>query len=259
MLRRLILIAAATSLAFPHTVLGADEALRAAEQLLATGQTESMGKAVRLLDEAIRKGKKNFRARYLRAVVLIDLEQYREASEALEALAAEYPRIAEIHNNRGIAYFGLKDYARAMKSFEEAIRLKPKYTLAFENLTLLHLSLAEASISQAKKLDPANANVAGAQSALESVLRQFAPGPMLDTVPQAAQSQPAPTTTGIEKTAMGPVANAEISWAGVISAVKRWVAAQENQNVEHYLATYAAEFTPADTAMSRSDWEAAKT
>jgi hypothetical protein len=107
-------------------------------------------------------------------------------------------------------------------------------------------------IEAVREESPDKPNVASAQAPLE-------PSPMLDAVPQAAPSQPAPTTPDIEKTAIGPQASAEVSQAGVIAALKRWVAAQENQNVEHYLATYAAEFTPADTAMSRSDWEAAKT
>ena len=45
--------------------------------------------------------------------------------------------LAAVHNNRGIAYRELNDFARAHSDYSEAVRLNPLYEKAFYNRALL--------------------------------------------------------------------------------------------------------------------------
>ncbi len=43
------------------------------------------------------------------------------------------PKSAAAHNNRGNAFKGLKRFGEAVKSYDQAISLKPDYVEAFSN------------------------------------------------------------------------------------------------------------------------------
>lgn len=65
--------------------------------------------------------------------------------------------------NRGIAYQGQNQYARAIADYDQAIRLKPDYALAFDNRGIAYFlqgkySRAIADYDQALRLDGSNAD-----------------------------------------------------------------------------------------------------
>jgi tetratricopeptide (TPR) repeat protein len=71
--------------------------------------------------------------------------------------------LAEAYNNRAIAYYGKKEYGRAIADNDQAIRLKPDYALAFNNgcwaRTLKRLArLAISNCNEAVPLSPDEAD-----------------------------------------------------------------------------------------------------
>src|SRR5580658_6779070 len=50
------------------------------------------------------------------------------------------PNFAAAHNNLGLAYMDLREWAKARAAFEDAIRLAPAYAEAHNNLGYLLLS-----------------------------------------------------------------------------------------------------------------------
>ncbi|TVQ44865.1 MAG: tetratricopeptide repeat protein, partial [Gloeocapsa sp. DLM2.Bin57] len=51
------------------------------------------------------------------------------------------PNYADTYNNRGVAYYNLRDYQKAIADYEQAIRLNPNHPLARTNLENLRQEL----------------------------------------------------------------------------------------------------------------------
>ena len=86
--------------------------------------------------------------------------------------------LAIAHNNRGNAYIAKADYDRAIKDFDQSIKVNPTYPKPFNNRGVAYLRKAEydlavKSLDEAIKLDPdyggAFANRAGAYCEKERV------------------------------------------------------------------------------------------
>ena len=87
------------------------------------------------------------------------------------------PRAADAYNNRGNAYRALDDLDRARRDYDEAIRLNPRYAHAFNNRGIVLLELGEIDLAmedfdKAIAEDPQYAN-ALRNRALGRVLRQL--------------------------------------------------------------------------------------
>ena len=126
------------------------------DALQAMMQAGKVEEASVLLDEQLARDQKNFQLRYLKALTLLDKNQTADAVKLLNELVRDFPRVAELYNNRGVGLARLKQYSKSLQDFEEAIRLKSDYAMAQENLGLLHASLAELAFAQAMQLDPGN-------------------------------------------------------------------------------------------------------
>lgn len=251
------------------TALGDD--LRDAMGLMATGENKNLQQALTLLDRRIAADAVDFRPRYLKSVILMDLGRHQEAVDYLELVIRDHPRVAELYNNRGIARHAMKQYSKAMQDFEEAIRLKPDYALAHENLASLHVSLAEIAAGQAHKLDPSNTQLKELHTRLVAISPQESSAavpaaldksaqPLLPTPPTpASPASPASPETSVKpppKAVAKPAAVIPDShWGDVIRFIKAWQATQENKNVEGYLAAYSPAFKPTSARTTRKEWE----
>jgi tetratricopeptide (TPR) repeat protein len=59
------------------------------------------------------------------------------ATQHMEKAVALDPDIAVLHNVLGVLYSDLKEYDKALEQFEEALRLRPNYRLAADNVTVI--------------------------------------------------------------------------------------------------------------------------
>jgi len=102
-------------------------------------------------------------------------------TRAIDSGTYEGRDLSRLHNSRGIAWHDKGDLDRAIADYSEAIRLNPKYTIAYRNRGLANLYAgtppkALADLAQAHGLDPKNAytalwlDIAGNRSNLASRL-----------------------------------------------------------------------------------------
>jgi tetratricopeptide (TPR) repeat protein len=99
--------------------------------------------------------------RFVRASLLVDLKRNAEAITALESLTEDYPDLAEPYNNLAVLYASAGEYAKARAALEQALRLRPAYATAHENLGDVYAALAASSYASALKADPALQAVQG--------------------------------------------------------------------------------------------------
>jgi predicted Zn-dependent protease len=78
--------------------------------------------------------------------------QTRLAQETLEALTQEFPELPEPYNNLAALYAQEFAFDKALSSLTMAIRARPDYALALENMGDVHIALARETYFKAKAL-----------------------------------------------------------------------------------------------------------
>jgi len=94
--------------------------------------------------------------RFLKGVILAEVQRSSEAIAIFQKLVDDYPDLAEPYNNLAALYAAGGDYARARITLEQAVRANPSYATAHENLGDVYAALASQSYARAQKLEPAN-------------------------------------------------------------------------------------------------------
>ena len=112
------------------------------------------------------KGDSRARALNNRGVAYFGLRQYDRALRDYSQAIALKPDYAEALNNRGNAYNGLGQYARAVADLDRAVALRPGYAHAFYNRGNAYVSLGQfrnavQDYSSAITLKPGYANAYG--------------------------------------------------------------------------------------------------
>lgn len=95
--------------------------------------------------------------RFLRGVAQADSGQQAEAVDTFVQLTEEYPELPEPYNNLAVLYAGQNQLDKARAALEMAIRTKPDYATAHENLGDIYAKLASQSYARAQQFDPAAA------------------------------------------------------------------------------------------------------
>ena len=113
-------------------------------------------------------------ARFLRGVILTELARPDEAFQVFLVLTQDYPELPEPYNNVAVLYASRGEYERARASLEMAIRAKPDYAPAYENLGDVYARLSSQAYEKAAQLDARNRNAA-AKLALARELVGFTP------------------------------------------------------------------------------------
>ncbi len=125
-------------------------------RLIASGQTNA---ALSELNTLLQRAPADPALRFLKAVVLTDLQRNAEAQAVYEALTLDYPDLAEPYNNLAGLYAAQGDYERARIALEQALRANPEYAAARVNLGDVHVQLAQQSYQKALRLEPRDASV----------------------------------------------------------------------------------------------------
>lgn len=103
--------------------------------------------------------------------------QANACSRLLESNRFDTSNRAIIHNNRGAAFYFLKQYDRAIRDYDEALRLHPQYAYAYNNRGLAYRDLTQyhravQDYSEAIKLNPGFVDAYGNRGWAYEVLRQ---------------------------------------------------------------------------------------
>lgn len=159
------------------------------------------------VEKILEKNPKDLNARFMRGVILSELNRPEEAIEAFKSLTAEQPDLPEPYNNLAALYAQQRRYLDARESLERAVRINPAYTTALENLGDLYLRLAADVYAKARNLEDASPETARKLASVKNMISgakdtQVADGtpPMVtnkraesvEAAPAAAAPAPAP-------------------------------------------------------------------
>ncbi len=103
--------------------------------------------------------------RLLRAIALSDASRNDEAAEAYTRLIQDSPELPEPYNNLAVLRASQDRLDEALALLQEALRARPGYATALDNLGDVHVRLALRAWQQARQADAAIANRTGAKAA----------------------------------------------------------------------------------------------
>jgi Flp pilus assembly protein TadD len=147
--------------------------------------------ALGLIDQALVAAPRDVQLRFLKGVVLTELNSTDAAMEMFRALVQDFPELPEPYNNLAVLQAGTGGLDAARETLEGATRALPSYALAHENLGDIYLRMAIRAWETAEYLKPAEASRLRARLSLarELSLRLGAPAPN-EAAPKAEPPQP---------------------------------------------------------------------
>src|SRR5262245_11334823 len=119
---------------------------------------KDLAAALARADAFLAKNPRDLQVRFLRGVLLSDMNRAADAAEQFEALTQEFPELPEPYNNLAVLRAGEGRLHVARSLLQQAIIAQPNYITAYENLGDVYVSLAAESYQHALKLDPNNRN-----------------------------------------------------------------------------------------------------
>lgn len=130
------LLACALLVAAP--ALRADE-VQEIEKLYRAGELQQ---ALRRADAAIAAEPRAAQIRFLKGVVLTDLNRRAEAMQVFVSLTQDYPELADPYNNLAVLYAADGQLPSALSALQSALRNDPHHRTARDNLGDVYLALA---------------------------------------------------------------------------------------------------------------------
>lgn len=269
----------------------AADSLQEANQLFREGKHAS---ALAKVDAYLANNPKDAQGRFLKGLILTELNRHTEAIKVFADLTTDYPHLPEPYNNLAVLYAAQGQYERAKQSLEQAIRTHPSYATAHENLGDVYAKMASLAYDRALQLDESNVSAqtklalirelfsstrtAEAKRA-ESVRAASARTPTKTAAARPAQkaadahAEEPPPPAGVlaaeAQTATSSVATsaasspaqasqADSAREAIAATVRAWAQAWSRQDVPAYLAFYGRGFTP-PRSQDRATWEAERT
>ena len=234
--------------------------------------------ALEQVDKYLAGKPKDAQGRFLKGIVLTEMNRPTEAIAIFSKLTEDYPELPEPYNNLAVIYAQQKQYDKAKQALEMAIRTHPSYATAHENLGDIYARLASQAYDKALQIDSSNSSAQNKLALIRDLMstasrpgKASKPGVLVaDSRPaeavkpaEATKPAPAPVVAAITPTptptpAPAPVAApakpAGDASAEITRAIDLWAAAWSRKDIKAYLATYARDFkTPAGE--SRSAWD----
>lgn len=188
----LILLALLPALAFANT-----DGMQDASQLFRQGRHAN---ALARIDAYLAANPKDAQGRFLKGLILTELNRYQEAIKVFSDLTADYPQLPEPYNNLAVLYAAQGQYERAKQSLEQAIRTHPSYATAHENLGDIYAKMASLAYDKALQLDQSNVS---AQTKLALIRDLFSPARGSDAA-KAEAARPSAAKTTVKTPARTP-------------------------------------------------------
>jgi tetratricopeptide (TPR) repeat protein/ketosteroid isomerase-like protein len=169
------------------------------QDLQALVKQGQFNQALERADQMLASKPRDAQVRFLKGVVLSELNRGNDAIAVFQKLTEDYPELPEPYNNLAVLYAQQRQYDKARNALEMAIRTHPSYATAHENLGDIYARLASQAYDKALALDSSNQ---GAQSKLAMIrdmmsvsgktVRPAAPAIAVAAAPQAP-AKPAPS------------------------------------------------------------------
>ncbi len=191
----------------PALVGASSEGWQDASQLFRQGRhTQALAK----IDAYLAANPKDAQGRFLKGLILTELNRYQEAIKVFSDLTADYPQLPEPYNNLAVLYAAQGQYERAKQSLEQAIRTHPSYATAHENLGDVYAKMASLAYDKALQLDASNVS---AQTKLALIRELFSPTRVADAA-KAEAARPSATRSAAKPAARAPAGSATVPAPG---------------------------------------------
>ncbi|MBU1236157.1 MAG: tetratricopeptide repeat protein [Gammaproteobacteria bacterium] len=241
------------------------------ERLMKQGRN---AQALEQADKYLAGNPKDAQARFLKGLILTEMNRSDEAIVVFQKLTEDYPELPEPYNNLAVIYAQQKQYEKAKQALEAAIRTHPAYATAHENLGDVYARMASQAYDKALQIDSSNTsaqsklsmirNLVGVRVAQAKPATNAEPKVAVAKPPQAEPATPAVAAPPVAKPASPkpappkPAPEPRDTIADVTKAVQSWAVAWSKKDVKAYLAHYANDFAIPGGG-SRADWEAERT
>lgn len=205
------------------------------QDLQALVKQGQFSQALERADSMLASKPRDAQVRFLKGVVLSELNRGAEAIIVFQKLTEDYPELPEPYNNLAVLYAQQRQYDKARNALEMAIRTHPSYATAHENLGDIYARLASQAYDKALALDSSNV---AAQNKLALIREMISvsggkPGrpaaPAVAAAPVAAPKPSAPTPAVVPpapaKPAPAPATATPAQTPAVVASTKPAVAA----------------------------------
>lgn len=137
------------------------------QQLMRAGQH---AQAMALVEQQLATKPRDPQLRFLKGVIQTESGQTAEAMATFTRLTEDYPELPEPYNNLAALHAGQGQLEQAREALEMAIRLKPNYATAHENLGDVHARLAAQAYGRALQLESSNTSVPPKLASIRALL-----------------------------------------------------------------------------------------
>ena len=127
--------------------------LEEVRKLIAAGRSKQ---ALAFADEQLAKNPKNAQMRFVRGVILSDMNDNEAARAVFQQLTEDFPELPEPYNNLAVLYAADGQLERARAALEMALFARPDYATAHENMGDVYLQMAAEAYQRASTLQPTN-------------------------------------------------------------------------------------------------------
>ena len=127
--------------------------LEEVRKLIATGRSKQ---ALAFAEEQLVKNPRNVQMRFVRGVILSDMNDNDGARAAFQQLTEDFPELPEPYNNLAVLYAADGQLERARAALELALLARPDYATAHENMGDVYLQMAADAYQRASTLQPTN-------------------------------------------------------------------------------------------------------
>ena len=127
--------------------------LEEVRKLIATGRSKQ---ALAFAEEQLVKNPRNAQMRFVRGVILSDMNDNDGARAAFQQLTEDFPELPEPYNNLAVLYAADGQLDRARAALEMALLTRPDYATAHENMGDVYLQMAADAYQRASTLQPSN-------------------------------------------------------------------------------------------------------
>ncbi|HLA33715.1 MAG TPA: tetratricopeptide repeat protein [Rhodocyclaceae bacterium] len=154
--------------------------------------------ALEQVDKYLAGKPKDAQARFLKGIVLTEMNKPNEAIAVFTRLTEDYPELPEPYNNLAVIYAQQKNFEKAKQSLEMAIRTHPSYATAHENLGDVYARLASQAYDKALQIDSANASAQSKLALIRELMSRQNKGEKIAKAPEPMEpikpSEPAKPT-----------------------------------------------------------------
>ena len=134
-------------------------------------QSGQWAQAQALADARLKTAPTDPQMRLLQSHIQTGLGQTQAAMDTLRALTQSFPELPEPHNNLAALLVRENRHDEALAALHAALRARPDYALALENLGDLHLAMASQAFARARLVTPTQTRLQTKQLATEQVMR----------------------------------------------------------------------------------------